>query len=583
VGGQFNAHINVSGTNPGAVVCDQPLPAGVAYNPTTRNFTGSCLNMDVPFIHCEGENACGSDDITIPVVPEAPEYGITIAKNVRSKDCIHPGQTTTTVIFDITVGNTSSVPIQANIDDPTVAACEASNIPIGVGGSYTHTCEAQYPVGQHQNIATATSDIDGQYLSASSMAEMSIEYCPQACDGVVAPTFNFTIQSENASTLTARSQLSYSGLGVYGAVNLVPVPSGGFLGGSVTSGTNYDSAFAKTSQQYTATASWQVIKAGEVCFSGSRDIVIQPAQGCDDFPAPTITLTPQTTLNSTSLIVSSITANPTLTGGVFSPTLPRTFTRPAAGQPAGNASFVYSGTFTPVTGLTCPASYNISIPVPPVEPVCSDYTPPTITLTPHTTLNTNTLVVSSITANPSGGVFSPTLPQTYTRPEWNQPAQTKTFVYTYDFVPPTTTLHCPVTKSVSVTVPPKDATCEQQHPPTGTLTVNHSGSNFIAHSDIFSTGVFDLYIYAWDNFSQCSPTATPQYEKRHVTRTLTCNVSNVLDTSYPWSGHSANGWKAQLKLGGSVIQDSGCINNNQNLVPPPGGLIDDRLVGNEAN
>lgn len=104
--------------------------------------------------------------------------------------------------------------------------------------------------------------------------------------------------------------------------------------------------------------------------------------------------------------------------------------------------------------IPCPATVTVN-----VKPICSDYSVPTITLTPNTTLTSTLQTVTSITASPTGGTFSPTLPQAYPRPAYGQPAQTKTFTYTLPYSP-VGGLQCSTSKTVDVTVPPKDKTCE---------------------------------------------------------------------------------------------------------------------------
>ncbi len=743
----------LTGTGLQPLTCD-PLPDGLVRNGNT--ITGTATNMEIPNIHCSVAGTCGNAERSVPILPPGSTYGVNVEIGVRSKDCLPPGNNTANVSLDFPVTNTGSTSIVANLTT-SIQGCSLSNINLNPGETVTHNCIHGFPFGS--STVTANVTIVGRPETDSASQTINITNCPQACDGVQPPTFNFSILSENNSTATTRSNLSYSGAGVSGTVNLSPVPGGGFLGGAATSGTNYDSIYPKTASDYLATANWQILKSGEVCFSGSETALIHRTQTCEDFPAPIIEFgTPATSQTATTFTVNSIPATPT--GGVWSPNFPQTYSRPVFGQPEGSANFLYTlayspipglscvtsatknvsippqnaacenfpvtvtpgtpvtsqtattftvqsipyttspntagtmmwtpnppqtynrpafgqpagsqtfngvFTFTPATGLTCTATASKTVSIPPKDPTCSDF-PVTVTPgTPVTSQTATTFTVSSIpystSPNTSGtGVWTPTLPDTRNRPAFGQPAGSQTYNLVFTYTPatgltctsaasktvsippqtascadypttvtpgtpvtsqtnttftvssipyttspsrtgtmawtptlphvnnrppfgqtasktytgvftytPVTGLTCTANASKTVTIPPQ--TCEVTNPPSGTLTVNHSGADFIAHSDISSTGAFDLYIYAWDNFSSCSPTATPQYEKRHVTRTLTCGQSNVLDTSYPWSTHAANGWKAQLKLGGVVIQDSGCINNNQNLWTPPSELV----------
>lgn len=98
-------------------------------------------------------------------------------------------------------------------------------------------------------------------------------------------------------------------------------------------------------------------------------------------------------------------------------------------------------------------------PSPTPNPTCANYTPPIITGDIASDVQSTRVVFSQGSVAPSGGSFSPTLPQTVTRPDADQPAEIFSTTYTLPYGP--SALRCSVNKAFTKPVPPKD-------PPQGT-------------------------------------------------------------------------------------------------------------------
>ena len=446
----------LTGTGLQPLTCD-PLPDGLVRNGNT--ITGTATNMAIPNIHCAVTGTCGNAERSVPILPPGSTYGVNVDIDVRTKDCLLPGNTTANVSLDFPVVNTGSTSIVANLAT-SIPGCSLSNINLNPGQTVTHNCIHGFTFGE--TIVTANVTIVGRPETDSASQTINIVNCPVACDGVQPPTFSFSILDENNSTATTRSILSYSGAGVSGTVNFSPVPNGGFLGGATTSGTNYDSIYPKTASDYLATANWQILKSGEVCYSGSETALIHRTQTCEDFPAPIIDFgTPVTSQTETTFTVNSIPATPT--GGVWSPNFPQTYNRPAFGQPAGSANFLYTLTYNPIPGLSCVTSATKNVSIPPQNAACENF-PVTVTPgTPVTSQTATTFTVSSIpyTTSPNTAgtmVWTPSLPSTLNRPAFGQPAGSQTYNGVFTFTP-ATGLTCTATASKTVSIPPRDPQC----------------------------------------------------------------------------------------------------------------------------
>lgn len=467
VGVPFNAHLQATGTGLGEITCDLPLPDGITFNPNTDNLTGVCQNMNIPSGTCRVSGQCGADTYTFLVTPPGSTYGVGVAVHPRDKDCLEPGEPTAQAHVDFEITNTGNVPETINLTT-SIPGCNFTNILIAGGGNTSRSCVGDFPLGT--TTVTATASIVGRPETATSQGQVIITNCPQACNGVQPPTFNFGILNENNSSATTRSNLLYSGPGVSGTVNLSPVPSGGFLGGAATSGTNYDSIYPKTASDYLATANWQVIKSGEVCFSGSETALIHRTQTCEDYTIPTPVFgTPQITLSATSIMVDNI---PVTNGLVcdWDPNLPSgPHARPPFGQPATSVPFHCDANYTPPgTSLSCPTEGDISVSIPPQEASCPAQ-PINVPLTADVTENATFVRVNSITGNPviHNPVTSPTVPRDLTRPNPGQPPSTTTFTQTGTVTHQG--LECPASGSVPVVVQPRTATCADY--PTRNLTL----------------------------------------------------------------------------------------------------------------
>lgn len=457
VGIPFHAVLRATGTGLGQITCADPLPPGIFFDQNTNTLDGTAQNVSVPSISCSVSGRCGNKTLTIPVNGAPETYGVGIAVDPRDKDCLQPGQTTAQAHVDFHIRNTGNVPETINLTT-SIPGCDFTNIQINGQGNAERSCVGDFPLGT--TTVTATATIVGRPENATSTGQIIIINCPQACDGVQPPTFTFNILSENNSTATTRSILSYSGAGVSGTVNFTPPPSGGFTGGNATSGANNDSVFPKTASDYTATANWQVIKGGEICFSGSENVIIEDSVGCEDYtiPAP-IFGTPNTPLSPTAMMVNDI----PVTNGVvcsWNPSLPSgPHPRPPFGQTVPPLSFHCDGTFTPPsTTLSCSTQGDVSVPIPPQEASCPAQ-PINVPLSADVTENATFVRVNSISGNPliHNAVTSPTVPRDLTRPNPGQPASTTIFTQTGTVTHQG--LECPASGSVPVVVQPRTTTC----------------------------------------------------------------------------------------------------------------------------
>lgn len=199
--------------------------------------------------------------------------------------------------------------------------------------------------------------------------------------------------------------------------------------------------------------------------------------------------------------------------------------------------------------------------------------PPVISLeTPVTSLTATTLVVQSIPVTPTGGTFTPVLPQTYARPAFGLAPLTKTIVYNLPYS--VGGLSCNVSKSVDVQVPPQGGTCDQINPPSGVLTVTQGSVYLEGSAVVENAGTWEFFIYATSSLTKCQ-NGSFDYTKKYLKKVLACDEGPyTLTDKYDWQHHSSEYWRVVLKRNGVVWngQDSGCLVNNANNSTAPANL-----------
>jgi hypothetical protein len=196
---------------------------------------------------------------------------------------------------------------------------------------------------------------------------------------------------------------------------------------------------------------------------------------CENYQAPAITGDIASDVQATQVVFSQGTVAPP--GGTFNPTLPQTVARPAAGQPAGSFSTGYTLPYGP-EGLHCSVSKTFTKPVPPREQQdpCVGVGEPTFSFTKSEGSSTATvtsvltfpggfsgsiaLAPSPASGFPGGAVSSgASNNSTYNRPDWDDPALTVNGSWQVR-----KDQQVCRSGSASVTVAPKQRTCDSVHP-----------------------------------------------------------------------------------------------------------------------
>ncbi len=317
------------------------------------------------------------------------------------------------------------------------------------------------------------------------------------------PTYNLAITKIVKEKACAPSEQSASVTFEVGVTNLSSVAVSVNVSDPVTPSCNR-SALALNSGQNTAYTCTGTFPAGQRSNTATASIVGQsvsktavvnftvdicpPNDSCQNYPQPTIIGDIASDVQPTHVVFTQGTVAPA--GGSFSPVLPQTISRPAAGQPDGSFTTTYTLPYGP-PNLHCSVSKPFTKSVPPQGDSCENYPTPTITGSPSVSINPTTVTVTAGNVAPTGGTFTPALPLTVERPPFNQPAGSWNTTYSLPYGPGP--LHCTVTKPFNGPVPPKDPPsdpCEGVGNPTFSFTKNEAATTATVTSNLTFPGGF---------------------------------------------------------------------------------------------
>lgn len=369
-------------------------------------------------------------------------------------------------------------------------------------------------------------------------------------------TLGTPVTSQTASDFTVTSIPVTQDAGVTGVFvpalpKTVSRPSAGSSPGTV----HFDYNWTRT---YSPAEGLQCTTTGTV----PKDVSVPPKNdSCDNYEKPIIVGDIASDVQTTQVVFSSGTVAPG--GGTFNPALPQTVARPNANQPAGSFATTYTLVYGP-QNLQCSVNKSFTKSVPPKGDSCSNYEPPAITGSPHVTTTATQVTVDAGTVAPGGGVFTPSLPLSVTRPDYGQPATAWNTDYTKSYGPEN--LHCLVSKHFTGPVGPKDPTCEQQNPPSASFGgFTDSGGNLSGSVSLHNAGGWTVSMFATSTESRCNA-GQSDYEKVRHTDTVACGGSATDTVSYHWSGHPSEWWWVAWSNSGtpSAGGRSQCIRNTHN-------------------